>query len=151
MNSTEIGYYSSLIGLGFAIAFLGCIDYLSKHFAPLKIVYVMFLITIFCVSVAIFWHSVWAVWLITVPIGFASATMYVLLSTIGSNKVAKTHQGWFMGATMSVLALAWFLMPLINSLLFNWHLTMPLIVSGVFSVAALWLYHQWCKKEENIV
>lgn len=142
-TSAGIGYYSSLIGVGFGTAFLGAINYFSLRFDPKKIVLITLLVATGCIVLIDVWHSTTALWLVAAPLGFCIAHIYVLLSTIGSNQVAKTHQGWFMGAVMTVMALAWFASPLINSVLFSVSLLAPLLFSAVMLFMSLWFYKVW--------
>jgi len=145
-NPAQVGYYSSIIGLGFGIAFLGCIHYLEKHFDVKKVI-----LTFFCIAVLLLlltWviHIPMLMWIIAAPLGFSIATLYVLLTTIGSSSVDATHQGWFMGATMSILAFAWFISPLINSVLLNWFVFAPMIFSSLMMALGFLFFLLWMRK-----
>lgn len=139
-STSQIGYYSSLMALGFGIAFLGSIDYLSKRFALKKVVLACLSVYAIGMLLALAWHQAIIMWLIAVPLGFCVATVYVLLSTLGSNHAGANYQGWFMGASMSTGAIAWFVAPLINSVLLNWHLFVPIMFSCLALVATLIIY-----------
>lgn len=141
----QIAHYITVISIGFAVAFCGAIGYLVKRFQELPLLKWVSVIICVLFALAACLPNTRLLWCVGAPIGFCVANIYVLSTTLASNKVPASYQGWLMGANMGLASLAWLASPLIGSVLINWRPVAPLVfacVMAVISMAVLWFRGQ---------
>jgi len=106
-TATVVGYYMAYLGLIFTLS-LGILLRIFLRFMTVKQLALAsyFTMAIF-LAVASITHTEPGQWLVVIPIGAATALCYACFLTIFSNSVGEDHQGWIMGVTMAIAAVAW--------------------------------------------
>jgi MFS transporter, DHA1 family, tetracycline resistance protein len=80
----------------------------------------------------------WAHWASLVPITIGIALGIVSLITMFSNAVGPEAQGWVMGVSTAVMAMAWLLTGFASGLLTYLSLVFPFILCGILACVSLW-------------
>ncbi len=135
-NATQIGWFMAWLACGFAVAFLIIIPWLSKHFKNLPVIRVSFVVSAVFMAVCVLcpWASI--VWLATFIACAANGVLYSFLLSICSDTVGPERQGWIMGVTAAVTALAFAVTALLTGLLSLISVGTPLYVASAAMVVA---------------
>ncbi len=145
-SSLQNGFYMGLMGVGFGIGTGLLIDPLTKRFS-LKSCTISgcILAAIAMILTATAPQEVY-VWVEVVFVAIAMAIAYSTILTLFSNQVDDDSQGWVMGVTGAIMALAFGVNGLILGVLSNFSLQMPLLISAVCLMAAAGLMIGICRR-----
>ena len=107
LDSTMVSVYMALIGVGLALG----TAWLPRHFEHSRLSHrCVILVNIVLLAISIGLISivpwVWLIWIITIPLNAAFGLAYTFLVSTFSRQVDQTKQGWVMGITGAILALA---------------------------------------------
>lgn len=145
-NAAWIGYYIAFLAVGFAFTFLFCVPYLSRRYKSLPLAQGgMILNTIFLFICAIVPFSS-GVWIATFFIALGNGLAYSTILSLFSDFVSKDRQGWIMGVTASITALAFFITGFSNSLIKLIDIHLPLYLASGFVGLAAYLSFSFNKK-----
>lgn len=135
-SSLQNGFYMGLMGVGFGIGTGFLIDPLTKRFS-LKICTIAgcILAAVAMILTATAPKEVY-IWSEVVLVAIAMATAYSTILTLFSNQVDDDSQGWVMGVTGAIMALAFGVNGLLLGVLSNFSLQMPILVAAICLLAA---------------
>ncbi|MCX7121150.1 MAG: MFS transporter [Gammaproteobacteria bacterium] len=133
----QISLYNALMGVFMSLGLLFLYPMLIKYFSIRKImansVLLVFLGLLLCAILPA--YQLFFVWCVAIFTG----TAYVSLLTLISNQAPKTHQGWIMGYSSTVLFLAWLITGFNGGLLISLHATLSLWVAAAMAGVAFWV------------
>ncbi|SRR5579883_423990 len=107
LSSAHIGYYMSFIAMMLAITFVVIIRILLMFFSERPIVLGALLVTGLLIPFHIFFKSLFAQYLIVIPISIGSGLVWNAILTLFSNSVDTNRQGWVMGVSSSITSVSW--------------------------------------------
>lgn len=130
-SSLQNGFYMGLMGVGFGIGTGFLIDPLTKRFS-LKMCTIggCILAAIAMVLTVTAPQEVY-IWSEVVLVAIAMAIAYSTILTLFSNQVDDDSQGWVMGVTGAIMALAFGVNGLLLGILSNFSLQMPIVVAAI--------------------
>lgn len=106
-SANGIGFFMAMLGVGFSIAMLYGVTFLTQRFKNHKIALYTFLISTVCFGVTILPDQIALVWVSGFVLALAMAVAYPVLITLYSDLVGAERQGWVMGVNNAVVAVAW--------------------------------------------
>jgi DHA1 family tetracycline resistance protein-like MFS transporter len=145
----ETGIFMALMGLGFGVGTGALVNYFVLRFPLKKIVVGGLLTTAMLAVVTLVSTNSVGVWLSIAPLSAALGIAYSVLLTIFSNQVDANAQGWVMGITNAVMAVAFGINGLLMGVLATWGAAIPLIMTIIgltLSAILMYLLH----KPENV-
>lgn len=116
-SNWQIGALQGMLGLGFAIGILFGIPFLSKRMTTHKAAFITLLLTGIGELLACLIHIESAQWLIAIFVACFDMIAFALMLTLFSDAVDESQQGWVMGISGSVMAVAWVISGLGSNLL----------------------------------
>ncbi len=128
-NNAQIGDFMAFLGLVWGVSLGYIIHRLVKFFNLEPIA----LISSLLLGLAIVFNIIpneWVIWIAAVPIGIGSSISFSTFVSIFSNAVDTTIQGWVMGVTSALAAIAWGAGGLIAGSLGNVGITLPFLMAG---------------------
>lgn len=102
-NNINVAHYMSYLGLAFAFALTIVIRILVKFMRLETLVTTMMILMSIALVLITLSNEPW-LWALSLLITIPSGLSYSIMTTICSNAVSKTEQGWVMGITSSVAA-----------------------------------------------
>jgi len=133
-SPTGIGIFMTFIGILFGIC-LAFIIRIILRFTTLEVsVRIAFLILAASLGLSALAETEIHQWLITIPVTLSVSTLYTGCLTLFSNAVDKTQQGWVMGVSAAVAAVAWTVGAALAGLLGEWSIGAPFIAAAVFAI-----------------
>lgn len=137
-TGNEIGIFIAYIGIGFAVALMVFLKIFLKYFASLiRIIIICISINTLSIFLAFVVPDELIEW-VTAPFIIGTlAIAYTLLLALFSNAVSEDKQGWIMGVTGSLVAIAWTFSGLIAGPLGYMAIILPLLASSVLAFMSL--------------
>lgn len=130
---THIGLFMTFIGLLFTF----CLAFLIRLFLRLtsleNIMRTSYIILGISLILCPFMQTELNQWLIAIPITFSVGLLYTGGLTYFSNAVDKKHQGWVMGVSAAVAAVAWTLGAVLAGIFGEWGISYPFIIASFFA------------------
>ncbi len=130
---TKIGFFMTFIGLLFTF----CLGFLIRIFLKITslemIMRVAFLVLTISLIICPFMTTELNQWLIAVPITLSVGLLYTGGLALFSNSVDTTHQGWVMGVSAAVAAVAWTSGALIAGIMGEWGIEWPFMTGALFT------------------
>tara|TARA_R110000868_G_scaffold158036_4_gene385848 strand:+ start:7750 stop:8988 length:1239 start_codon:yes stop_codon:yes gene_type:complete len=130
MTANGVTVYMVLLGIGFSIGFSFITRMLEPHKAKAKVI-IICSYGVLAVGVLITWlasNILW-IWLVTIPMAAALSTGYSFMIAAFSAQVDQDRQGWVMGISVSIMALAGGVIVIVAGLLSSISIALPLMVS----------------------
>lgn len=144
-SASFIGGFMSFLGLGFALGFVYAIHMLLKYFKGISIVLAScFVVTIFLFITAITNHVIY-IWIVGLPIAITMAVSYSLILSFYSNLADSEHQGWVMGISNAIIAVAWGVSAILTGILQNVLPNFPIYTAAVLmgiTFVLMWFYRK---------
>ena len=103
----HIGLFMAMLGVGFALSLLYLVNLLTRHFKSKKIVLGTLLVSTICLFITIIPGQPDLVWIVGFVLGLAMAVAYPVIISIYSDAAGSDKQGWVMGVSNAVFAVAW--------------------------------------------
>ena len=135
-SSLQNGFYMGLMGVGFGIGTGFLIDPLTKRFSLKKCTIVGSLLAAIAMILTVIAPQEIYIWPEVVWVAIAMATAYSTILTLFSNQVDADSQGWVMGVTGAIMALAFGINGLLLGVLSNFSMQMPILVASACLVLA---------------
>jgi MFS transporter, DHA1 family, tetracycline resistance protein len=107
MDNGDISLLLGFLGVGFCVAYGILLPWLSKRVTPRSIVLWSLWGTAVLMLVSVAWNDVTVQWAVAVPIAAIVSVAFGALVTEFSNSVDDDRQGWILGISASINALAW--------------------------------------------
>ncbi|MEI6096255.1 MAG: MFS transporter [Gammaproteobacteria bacterium] len=130
-SSLENGFYMGLMGVGFGIGTGFMIDPLTKRFSLKQCTVAGCLLAAIAMILTATAPQEIYIWFEVVLVAIAMAIAYSTILTLFSNQVDDDSQGWVMGVTGAIMALAFGVNGLILGVLSNFSLQMPLVMAAI--------------------
>lgn len=130
-TALENGLYMGLMGVGFGLGSGILIEPLTKRFSLKMCMIVGGLLSALGVLLTVTASKELYVWFDVLLISIPMAVAYSTLLTLFSNQVDEDSQGWVMGVTGAIMALAFGVNGLMLGLLSNFSMQTPLIISAL--------------------
>jgi MFS family permease len=131
MQSIYITYLGLVMCVGLAIVF----PWWVKRMPLPRIISLCFLANAFGFFLLLFLHNQLSLWLAAIPFTLGVGMAYTGIVSLLSLLISEKEQGWLMGFTSALLALAWAITGLIGAKLFYYHFGLPIGIC--FSMAAI--------------
>lgn len=107
-TSWQLGLFNAFVGVSFAMALLtGIIPYLEKRFSLNGAAIISLMILAVVLVASAITTSQAMKWALALPVGLFDMVAYTLMLTLFSNSATKETQGWVMGISGAVMAVAW--------------------------------------------
>lgn len=135
-SSLQNGFYMGLMGVGFGIGTGFLIDPLTKRFSLKLCTIVGCIFAAIAMMLTVTAPQEVYIWVEVVFVAIAIAIAYSTILTLFSNQVSDDSQGWVMGVTGAIMALAFGVNGLILGILSNFSLKMPIILAAVCLLVA---------------
>lgn len=136
-SATKVGMFMTYTGLLFTFCLACLVRLLLKRTSIEKVMRVSFFIVGLSLVICPFLHTETSQWLIAIPINLSIGLLYTGGLALFSNAVDKTLQGWVMGVSAAVAAVAWTLGALFSGVLGNWGVEWPFLVAAMISFLGL--------------
>ena len=107
IDTGTISLLMGLLGIGFCVAYGLCLPWLQKRFTARTITAWGLWATAALMLVSLLSHDLTVQWAIAFPIATVVSIAYGAIITQFSDAVDSERQGWILGMTISVTALAW--------------------------------------------
>lgn len=132
-SATQIGVFMTFIGVVFTI----CLAFLIRLFLKLvslsTAMRIAFIVLTTSLIICPLIRTEVQQWLITVPITLSVAVLYTGGLTLFSNAVDHTQQGWVMGVSAALAAVAWMFGAAMAGILGQWGVEWPFILAALFT------------------
>lgn len=130
--------FLTFLGVGFSIGCGFLVDFLNQRFSKKQVIVWTLLLSALVALFMVLIHRVIFVWVNAVCIGVTMACAYSTIIALFSSLVGKTEQGWVMGVTGSIMALAFGVTSLLGGVFAQASLNMPMILAAIgIGVAAI--------------
>ncbi|MCR9192734.1 MAG: MFS transporter [Gammaproteobacteria bacterium] len=129
-SSLQNGFYMGLLGVGFGIGTGFLIDPLTKRFSLRTCTVFGCIVTAAAIILTVTAPKEIHIWFDVILVAVAMAVAYSTILTLFSNQVDADSQGWVMGVTGAIMALAFGVNGVILGVLSNFSLQMPLLISA---------------------
>lgn len=125
-SSQDIGFFMTIMGIGFAIGSCWALRILTKFFKEITVAIVALCVTALACFLTLIDFQVNFYWLPAFLMGVSMAVVYSLMVKFYSQTVSEDKQGWIMGVSEAVISVAFAVTPLISSYLENINLGLPI-------------------------
>lgn len=154
VTNKVIGLFASYVGLLISVALIYGVRLVVNRVELVKVIKPSFLLGITVLLLGFFFNSLLVQWLIAVPIAIMVAFCYSILITMGSDKVDSNMQGLFMGASDSLLSIAFAISGFTGAVLAIKSAVLPeLVAAGLFVIGFCLfpLARKQYKEDENAI
>jgi MFS transporter, DHA1 family, tetracycline resistance protein len=157
-TSLGLGLFSGMIGLCFIAGLLVVVQRMLRRWSVIDIARTGLLIAGICQMLsALFPHEV-VLWVLASLVGCFDMVAYTTMFTAFSDAATEDRQGWALGVTGSVMAMAWVVTGLLNNLLPLLGETGLLWVGGISFVLSFLMmssygrqHHKWLRNTNSTV
>lgn len=144
-NNLQLGSFQAMLGLGFAIGLLGGVPY-SLKYGTEKSIAILALILTGATEIGSALISIQILqWILALLTGLFDIIAFAMLLTLFSNAVDQKAQGWVMGISSAVMAIAWVITGLSANALSFISPNLLILSGGMFLWLAAWLL--WRNKQ----
>jgi MFS family permease len=113
----QLGTINSLFGIGFALGLLLGMPWLVKRYATAQIARLTTYLTATCLLLAALAWVAWPQWPLAILTAGMNIMLFTAMLTLFSDSVDDSQQGWAMGLSSAVIALAWVVTGLCSNLI----------------------------------
>jgi MFS family permease len=145
-TAAQVGVYMAVFGAGFAFGFGFLAGFCEKRFNPAKSLLVVQVLASVCLAIFTFWASPWPAWIVAFPLGMLLACSYTTAVSVFSHQVGEDKQGWVMGVTSAISALAAGVAYLLSGVLMAYWTLAPMVLALSLMVIAFVLMWGWRKR-----
>jgi len=139
----DISAFMSFLGIGFAFGSTWFIRIIGRYFQDTTIALGCLLTGTACVFFITLEPSTALMGTSALVAGSTMASVYSLMVKFFSNSVSRDEQGWVMGVSEALVAIAWALTPLISTYLEQVNITLPLYVATILLVISSVMLKLW--------
>ncbi len=125
-SSQDLSLFMTLIGIGFAIGSCWVVRIVTKYLVDNISATIALGLATLCIFLTIYDIHNSIVWAAAFILGITMSTAYSILIKLFSGIVAEQEQGWIMGVSEAIIAVAWAITPLLSSYLEKFGVTTPL-------------------------
>lgn len=142
-GSQDISLSLSMMGIGFALGSTWLLRILAKYVSDKVAAIGTLMLATLCIFCTTLGFEQFYNWIFLFLIGATMATLYSLMIKFYSMTVSREEQGWVMGVSEAMVAIAWGTTPLLSTYLENWSLLLPLQVSTGLLILTILLLQMW--------
>ena len=135
-SETQIAIFLSVLGIGYCVAYGVVNPLLARWLSPKTMTAIGIWSTLALLIASFFTRDVELIWWIAIPIGTTVSVAYGALITMFSDSVGEAKQGWALGITISVTALAMGVVPVVSGVISSLHYSAPIVLGAVSMVAS---------------
>ena len=128
-DGPQISAYMAVLGVGFCLAYGVVLPLLSKIVPVRRLAAAGLWLTAGLLLASILSHDAIVQWAISIPIATVVSVAYGAIITLFSDSVESERQGWILGITISVTALAWGSASIISGFLSGFHYLGPMVLA----------------------
>ncbi|MES2345539.1 MAG: MFS transporter [Chlamydiota bacterium] len=141
-----LGLFNGYLGVGFALGLLFVLPRMLKRFKIERIVYIALITTLLAQFFSSIARSEKFIWLLGFPWAVAVEIAFSGMFTSFSNAADKNSQGWVMGISVAIMAIAWAIAGFSAQLvpLFGTHAL--IFIGSVFLAASALLMKKYCSQ-----
>ncbi|MDQ7824095.1 MAG: MFS transporter [Candidatus Eremiobacteraeota bacterium] len=107
-TSSEVASFMSILGIGFCLSYGLILPFIQKFFRTEHICFAGLLLTGLEILALVLPQGRGIMWLFPLPIAITVCFSYGTIITMFSDMAGSDRQGWVMGTTTSLIAMAWF-------------------------------------------
>lgn len=139
-----LGIFNGFIGASFALGLLILLPQMLKRFKIEQIVAICLIAT--CVSqlLSSVFPSQILLWLLAIPYGCTVETAFSGMFTSFSNAADATSQGWVMGISVAIMAIAWAITGFSTLLIPILGANMIMLIGAIFLGVSAYLMRRYC-------
>lgn len=132
----NIGIFMSFVGLVLAVTYVVIIKLLLMFLSERTIALFSFILSGISLLLPVFFPTLFAQWLLVIPIAIGVGLGYNTLLTLFSNAVSEEQQGWIMGVTSAVVSISWIVGAILTASLDYISTTLPFIGGCIIMLMA---------------
>lgn len=142
--SWQIGVFNAYIGVCYMLGMFCIYPYMIRHLCLEYATIICFILSAFVYWGLAVTQTSWLIWLFSLPIAIFYIAGFTMLLTLFSNAVAKHEQGWVMGVSTSMMAMAWAITGLSPNLISRYGIRLLIHYAGIAMLCAgLCLYKKY--------
>lgn len=135
-SQTQIAVFLSVLGVGYCVAY-GLVNPLLARWLSSKTMTAVGIWSTLALLIATFFTwNVELIWWSAIPIGTTVSVAYGALITMFSDSVGEARQGWALGITISVTALAMGVVPVVSGVISSLHYSAPIVLGAISMLAS---------------
>lgn len=148
-SALKIGIFSGFIGIFFVIGLVFITRYMLKIWPTKTNTAIGLFIAGISQCLLIFCHTEVSIWLLAIPIAAFDMVAYTTILTCFSDVVPPNKQGWALGVSSVVMAIAWAFTGLFTNIITLWGLNNIILIGGVCWIISFCLMLVFCKAKNN--
>lgn len=142
-SSQHLGLFMSTMGMGFALGSCWILRLLTRYLKDNTVAFTALAIATLSMLGTIYEIYPNFAWIGAFLLGIAMAIAYSILIKLFSSLVSEDQQGWIMGVSEAIAAVAWAITPLASSYLENVNLSTPLTVATFLLLISTFMLKYW--------
>jgi DHA1 family tetracycline resistance protein-like MFS transporter len=142
-TTINVGHFMTYLGIIWGITFTLIVRMVLK-FLTLKKILLLSLFLLALGSFCAMWPLEWVLWVTAIPLCIGNGLCYTAILTLLSNATDAESQGWIMGVTGALNAIAWVLGAMMGGVLGSWYLNLPFVTAFILLALAWVLYKFYC-------
>ena len=139
-----LGIFNGYIGVSFALGLLILLPQMLKRFKIEQIVAICLLATCISQLFSSIFPSQILLWLLAIPYGCTVETAFSGMFTSFSNAADATSQGWVMGISVAIMAIAWAITGFSAQLIPILGANVIMLVGAIFLGLSAYLMKRYC-------
>ncbi len=148
-NAQHIGYFMSLIGVGFAFGSCVVLRIITKYFSDTTVALIALSFATLGGILTTSTLSSSGIWFIALLLGISMSVAYSIIVKLFSSLVSREKQGWIMGVSEAIASVAWATTPLIAGYVGQFSVSIPIMLATVLFLGSFLLLQFW--KPSNII
>ncbi|MDF1760016.1 MAG: MFS transporter [Coxiellaceae bacterium] len=135
-KSMEMGLLQGMFGVGLAIGLLVIVPVFTRYISAKALTTLMLFATAIGILLCSFVPTQVAQWILAIYVSAVNAAGFAAILTVFSDSVTESQQGWVMGISSAVMAVAWVLSGLSSNLISLLGTQGLMALGGVFLLAS---------------
>lgn len=107
LDTSVVTVMLALLGIGFCLAYGVVLPWLTKYWSARSLTTWSLWVTAVLMAAAVFWPDITVAWAVGIPMAISVSIAFGAILTQFSDAVDRESQGWILGISGSVNALAW--------------------------------------------
>jgi MFS family permease len=140
----SLGLFNGYIGAGFALGLLFVLPQMLKRFKIEQIVWISLFTTFLAQFFSSILHTQTLLWLLAFPLAIAVEIAFSGMFTSFSNATDERSQGWVMGISVAIMAIAWAVAGFSAQLVPIFGVHTLIFIGSLFLGASAFLMRRYC-------
>jgi DHA1 family tetracycline resistance protein-like MFS transporter len=129
LDTSVVTLMLALLGVGFCLAYGVVLPLLTKYWSARSLTMWSLWVTAVLMAAAVFWPEIAVAWAVSVPMAVSVSIAFGAILTQFSDVVDRDSQGWILGISGSVNALAWALSSITAGLISTFSYVTPFVLA----------------------